>query len=139
MNTCSSSPFFFCSPAHNKKISPHRTAIVLLNAKSAMLGKYYLLAYQKLQYQYVLNTSQPIILYYYGKYICACTDETIRKHFICSGISALQECLRSCYSSRHGKIAVSIFSFLCTAPPTPKRIVLVRKSLHPLGGAIEGT
>ncbi len=77
---------------------------MLLNAKSAMMGRHYLLAYQKLQYQYVLNTSQPILLYYYGKYICECDNELIRRHFQGSAISALQECLRSCHESRHGKV-----------------------------------
>jgi len=84
----------------------YMTAIILLNSKSAMLGKYFLLALQKLQYQYALSTVQPILLYYYGKYIIQSGDERIQKHFISSGISSLQECIRSCHISRHGKIYV---------------------------------
>jgi hypothetical protein len=62
------------------------------------------MAFQKLQYQYIVNTSQPILLYYYGKYICLCDTEDIRSHFLPSGISALSEALRSCYPLRHDKI-----------------------------------
>lgn len=71
-----------------------------------MMKKNYLMAFQKLQYQYVMNTSQPILLYYYGKYICLCETEEIRSHFLASGISSLSEAMRSCYSARHDKIRV---------------------------------
>eukprot|EP00826_Nyctotherus_ovalis_P060584 TRINITY_DN8518_c0_g1_i15.p1 TRINITY_DN8518_c0_g1~~TRINITY_DN8518_c0_g1_i15.p1 ORF type:complete len:401 (-),score=114.54 TRINITY_DN8518_c0_g1_i15:214-1416(-) len=70
------------------------------------MKKNYPMAFQKLQYQYVMNTSQPILLYYYGKYICLCETEEIRRHFLASGISSLSEAMRSCYSGRHDKIRV---------------------------------
>ena len=51
-----------------------------------------------------MNTSQPILLYYYGKYICLCDTEDIRSHFLASAISALSEAMRSCYRLKHDKI-----------------------------------
>ena len=83
-----------------------RTVIVLTYAKSYFLGKHFLFAYQRLQYQYALSTLCPVLLYFYGKYICLTENEIIQKRFLCSGISALQECLKSCHASRHGKIYV---------------------------------
>ena len=93
----------------------NRTAIVLLNAKSALTKKNYLVAYQKIQYQYVINSNQPILLYYYGKYICSCDDQKILNEFLSSGISALSEALRSCHPSRQGKIYVRIYYIIVLA------------------------
>ena len=88
----------------------HRTLIIILNTKVAMKAECYVISLQKLQYQYSINTTQPILLYYYGKYICLCKDITIRNHFLCSGIGALFEALRSCHKSRYGKIYVRIIN-----------------------------
>ena len=81
---------------------------MLTYVKSLINGKYELIAFQKLQYQYTIQTDMPILLYYYGKYIAQSGNATLRKHFLGSALSSLQECIRSCLPSRQGKIYVQI-------------------------------
>ncbi len=84
----------------------NRSVIVLTYVKSLIKGKYELIAFQKLQYQYTIQTDMPILLYYYGKYIAQSTNVNLRKHFLGSALSSLQECIRSCLPSRHTKVYV---------------------------------
>eukprot|EP00826_Nyctotherus_ovalis_P043530 TRINITY_DN4595_c0_g1_i5.p1 TRINITY_DN4595_c0_g1~~TRINITY_DN4595_c0_g1_i5.p1 ORF type:complete len:407 (-),score=128.39 TRINITY_DN4595_c0_g1_i5:1287-2507(-) len=78
--------------------------IVLCYVRSLIATKHELLAFQKIQYQYTIQTETPILLYYYGKFIAKCKDETLRKSFLGSALSSLQECIRSCLPHRHTKV-----------------------------------
>ena len=78
--------------------------IVWLYVKSLMKERQEILAYQKLQYQYLLQTDIPMILYGYGKCIVKTTNEELRKKYLGSALSSFQECIKSCLSFRHGKI-----------------------------------
>jgi len=78
--------------------------IVLVYSKSLMKGKHEIIAFQKLQYQYTIQTDMPILLYFYGKYIAQCENEKLRKHFLGSALSSLQECIRSCMPQRHIRV-----------------------------------
>jgi len=78
--------------------------IVLSYVRSLIATGNDLLAFQKIQYQYTIQTETPILLYYYGKLIAKCKDDKLRKSFLGSALSSLQECIRSCLPSRHTKV-----------------------------------
>lgn len=78
--------------------------IVLSYVRSLIVTGHDLLAFQKIQYQYTIQTETPILLYYYGKFIAKCQDDALRKNFLGSALSSLQECIRSCLPSRHTKV-----------------------------------
>eukprot|EP00826_Nyctotherus_ovalis_P035213 TRINITY_DN3003_c0_g5_i3.p1 TRINITY_DN3003_c0_g5~~TRINITY_DN3003_c0_g5_i3.p1 ORF type:complete len:630 (-),score=199.41 TRINITY_DN3003_c0_g5_i3:139-2028(-) len=78
--------------------------IVWIYAKSLMREKQEIFAYQKLQYQYLLQSDVPMILYGYGKCIVKSTNEELRRRYLGSALSSFQECVKSCLSFRHGKV-----------------------------------
>ena len=78
----------------------------MVYVKSLIKGKEDLIAFQKLQYQYTIQTDTPVLLYYYGKYIAQTANENLRKHFLGSALSSLQECVRACLPPRYAKIYV---------------------------------
>ncbi len=83
---------------------------MLIYVKSLIGGAHELIAYQRLQYQYVMQTDMPILLYYYGKHIAQSQNPNLRRHFLGSALSSLQECIRSCLPARHSKVYVPPFS-----------------------------
>ena len=80
------------------------SVIVFIYSKSLISAHQDLLALQKLQYQYTMQSEIPVLLYYYGKAIAKCKNESLRSHFLGSALSSLQECIRSCLPYRHTKI-----------------------------------
>lgn len=79
--------------------------VVLLFVKSLMRGSNQeIYAYQKLQYQYLIQSDTPMLLYEYGKCIVKTTNKELQKHFLGSALSSFQECIRSCVVVRHAKI-----------------------------------